>query len=76
MDRENIPIFPAVDRAERGGDWVKGYKNGECVITFAGVSDFSAIKLYNDDGDEVIPAAVAPELDPVEFLSALMETFS
>jgi len=46
---------PTVDRVVCYGDCAHGVKNGEVVIVLSGVSDFNAIKLYDDDENCVQP---------------------
>lgn len=74
---EDIPIEPdpTVDHATygttNGETWVRGYKDGQCVITYSGVSDIDAIELYNDDGKRVTPEPAPPEPHEVVLAYAL-----
>jgi len=49
-----------VDRAEYADDWVKGYLNGELVIQMSGVSDISAVELFDAAGNRVTPVPAPP----------------
>jgi len=61
-----------IDRAEYTGDWVKGYLNGELVITLGGVLDISSIELFDANGNKVLPTP-APPSDTTRLQLAMAE---
>jgi hypothetical protein len=54
-----------VDKVVYADDWAKGYLNGELVVGFGGVSDIGAIKLYDADGNLVVPVPAQPAMDQI-----------
>ena len=57
--------MPIIDRLIYADDWAKGYCKSQVVVTFSGVSDINAIKLYDAYGNLVVPEPAPPTLDPI-----------
>jgi len=60
--------LPIVDKVLYGDGWATGYMGGAPVIRMEGVSDISAIELYDENG-----ALVAPEPAPAPGGEALAQ---
>ena len=68
---ENISTMPTIDRLNYGDGWAKGYKGGQVVISFDGVSDINAIELFDDDGNRVIPVQAEPPITEIRTVKIL-----